>query len=316
MSPKGDLRYISLVNNALASSWAEVANSYPSLYLLDVVRATCLLSVWHYSEAQIGPGYVKLGLANRVARACGWHEIESNLWQPPPPPHTHLRRERHYFVPHPVDSIELGERIWAFWDLIAINQAGDYGLDWASSWKAEEIKTPFPFAHDDVRDRECGFGANEMRSVCRLIPVRICRGSISAADDYRVWDLYDQSKPSRPATLDDPTVSRIKAVWLLQDAHELYWLLPENPLAMLASHGMQQRPPARVRNPRAVWRLEQAVLKFEESLKGVVREFDKPSQAGITSMHPSEAFLVSLVFGRAPVLWKLFGAAKLTYISS
>ncbi len=115
-------------------------------------------------------------------------------------------------------------------------------------------------------------------------------------EDTFLIDLLDPKKRQRLAIYDDFTVTLIKAMFLLQECQGLYWLPQEMSTSFTVpteNDSGQQRFPARLRTPRATFDMEQALLRFEQSLKGVLRDFDRPIQAGITSMQPEEAFLVS-----------------------
>lgn len=222
--------------------------------------------------------YTKLGIANSLARACGLHEIRSNRWDPS----AFERRDpldgrrRFYHLPPPIDSIDLGDRIWAFWDLVFIGQCSDFALDWQEYWKEDEIKTPFPWPVGMYEMERLGMGDNR--------------------EDETLNDLFDpEGRTPVRLTVDDLGVTRIKAVCLLRKAHSLCWLKPENPGLPPEAFGSQHSP--RVRTPIATFRLESAIARFEESLRYVKRDL---RGIGVTSMQAEEAFLVSRSAVRVP----------------
>ncbi len=97
------------------------------------------------------------------------HNIASNTFESALPAQSHRRareRSRTRFIGPPQDAIELGERIWTFWELVLLNYGGDYSFDFEPSWKKEEIRTPFPMPMLAYEPVSTGFGNQLAQRSC------------------------------------------------------------------------------------------------------------------------------------------------------
>lgn len=105
-----------------------LANAHPPVtaHLVNVVQASALLAVYFFAKGRLLEGYYHSSSASRLAISLGLHQIrtptfsastassQASTWNGSPPSSVPL--------PPPRDSIELGERIHAFWQVFIVDR--------------------------------------------------------------------------------------------------------------------------------------------------------------------------------------------------
>lgn len=96
--------------------------------LLQVVQASCLLAILFFIKGRLLEGYYHAGAAARLAVGLGLHQISPPDWgatgrspgaSVPPTPSAAGGTS---ILPPPMDPLELGERILAFWQVFNIDR--------------------------------------------------------------------------------------------------------------------------------------------------------------------------------------------------
>ncbi|OXH37554.1 hypothetical protein J008_02158 [Cryptococcus neoformans] len=182
--------------------------------LLDAIRASSILAVYKYSIARYHEAWMMSGQAARLAVSCGLHQIQSSVWksnnnkaQEVAADLGGLMRRRSYILPPPVDAVEHGERIWAFWSIFVVDRCGSISTQWVPAIPDDAIITPFP---RPLHEYELGL--------------------VTEADNISISSIYAPSPPrSRPLRYDyaDLVKIRLRAITLLERASKLMYLPPE-----------------------------------------------------------------------------------------
>ncbi|KIR53909.1 hypothetical protein I315_03525 [Cryptococcus gattii Ru294] len=182
--------------------------------LLDAIRASSILAVYKYSIARYHEGWMMSGQAARLAISCGLHQIQSSVWKSNNNKSYEmvadlggLMRHRSYILPPPVDAVEHGERIWAFWSIFVVDRCGSISTQWVPAIPDDVIITPFP---RPLHEYELGL--------------------VTEADNISISSIYAPSPPrSRPLRYDyaDLVNIRLRAITLLERASKLMYLPPE-----------------------------------------------------------------------------------------
>ncbi|KAG8933535.1 hypothetical protein FRC03_011185 [Tulasnella sp. 419] len=84
--------------------------------LHDFIRASNLVAFYYLCKGLLSEAHQQLTQSISVSTRCGLHQIPSPVWEPASP-----REERH-FLPHPIDNVELGERILTFWQTYCLDK--------------------------------------------------------------------------------------------------------------------------------------------------------------------------------------------------
>ncbi|WVQ98216.1 hypothetical protein IAU59_005338 [Kwoniella sp. CBS 9459] len=169
--------------------------------LIDAVRAAMLLCSYSYTNGRHHEGWLIAGLAVRLVMSTGLHQIPSLTFRPPPPESPFLRNRIH-LLPPPEDSIELAERVHAFWCVYAIERCGALATGFPSSLGDTDISTPFGRPLDEIASQ-----------------------SVTIQDDVTIRDLYKGQAHAHPEG-DSPYIRWIKAVTILERSSKLAFLRP------------------------------------------------------------------------------------------
>ncbi|WVO16679.1 hypothetical protein L204_104359 [Cryptococcus depauperatus] len=169
--------------------------------LLDVIRAAMLLSAHTYTNGRYHEGWLFSGIAVRLVLSTGIHRIPSLTLKTFPPDNLFLRN-RPFLLPPPEDSIELAERVHAFWSVYATERCGALATGFPSSINDDDIATPFPALLDDIASQ-----------------------SVTLQNDVTVRDLYRNTSPS--TNLDSPYIRWMKALTILERTSKLAFLDPD-----------------------------------------------------------------------------------------
>ncbi|ODO09055.1 hypothetical protein I350_02654 [Cryptococcus amylolentus CBS 6273] len=120
--------------------------------LLDVIRATALMTNYLVSVHRYNEGYHMAGAAIRTVTVCGLHRIGSSTWKPVVPIGNSIAlfvlRIGGYALPPAEDAIELAERIHAFWAVYEIDQLTSIAYLWDLGLDVDNITTPLPRPFD------------------------------------------------------------------------------------------------------------------------------------------------------------------------
>lgn len=118
--------------------------------LFDAVRAGTILSIYYFSLARYHQGFMTTGTTARLALSCGLNQIPSSVFRPSTISNDKradlvaIMRQRSYVLPPPVDPVELGERIWAFWTVYTLDRCGSIASQWPPAIPDDIIITPYP----------------------------------------------------------------------------------------------------------------------------------------------------------------------------
>lgn len=132
--------------------------------LVNIVQASALLSVYFFAKARLLEGYYHSSSASRLTVALGLHQIRTSVWRPqdmPSPLFTTWNGSPGSFVPltPPASSLELGERISAFWQVFFVDRCWSVATGLPSSLPDDEhpqlhISTVWPrsiYDYESVR---------------------------------------------------------------------------------------------------------------------------------------------------------------------
>ncbi|WVF69634.1 hypothetical protein IAT40_004413 [Kwoniella sp. CBS 6097] len=169
--------------------------------LIDAVRAAMLLCSYSYTNGRHHEGWLIAGLAVRLVMSTGLHQIPSLTFRPPLPESPFLRNRVH-LLPPPEDSIELAERVHAFWCVYAIERCGALATGFPSSLGDTDISTPFGRPLDEIASQ-----------------------SVTIQDDVTIRDLYKGQAYAHPEG-DSPYIRWVKAVTILERSSKLAFLTP------------------------------------------------------------------------------------------
>ena len=134
LSPSSAIRALEPHFHSIASRQLSEAISH-SDRLFDAVRAGSILAVYYFGLARYVEGFSMTGTAAWLAVACGLNQIPSSNHRPSTMPNDRraqlaaLMRQRSYALLPPIDPIEHGERIWAFWTLYTVSRDRDSELN-------------------------------------------------------------------------------------------------------------------------------------------------------------------------------------------
>ncbi|KIO32542.1 hypothetical protein M407DRAFT_4494 [Tulasnella calospora MUT 4182] len=102
----------------LAQSRQELSVSFGGVDRLhDYVRASNLVAFFYFCKGMYAEAYQQINQSVNVAVSCGLHQIASPVWRPAPHP-----QELEQFLSHPVDNVDLGERIHTFWQTVTLDR--------------------------------------------------------------------------------------------------------------------------------------------------------------------------------------------------
>ncbi|KIR41067.1 hypothetical protein I307_03231 [Cryptococcus deuterogattii 99/473] len=226
--------------------------------LIDAIRAAMLLSAYTYTNNRHHEGWLVAGIAVRLVLSTGIHRIPSLTFRPAPPKNR-LLRNRSYLLPPPEDSIELAERVHAFWCVYSVERCGALATGFPSSISDDDILTPFGLPLDDISSQ-----------------------NVTSADDITIRDLYRNGHVSA-SEHDSWYVRWIKAVTILERASKLAFLEAEDDsdysrawaeyLSVLGTPDAQSTSPPplylnqpKYRNPRGYRDCLFALNKLKENL--------------------------------------------------
>ncbi|CAK9783250.1 hypothetical protein CC85DRAFT_281995 [Cutaneotrichosporon oleaginosum] len=177
----------------------------------DATRAATILTVYNFSQAHYQAATMMLGQAARLAFSCGLHQIPSSVFQPsriPTDPNRGrllgVMRSRAWLLFPPKDAIELGERIWAFWNIYIVDRTGAIGSQQPPSIPDYEVRTPFP---KPLYEYELGLTTHK--------------------DDFTLNSVDDDVNPPPEMPTDTDaysTILYIRALALLERASKLMYL--------------------------------------------------------------------------------------------
>lgn len=139
--------------------------------LVQVLQASCLLAVLFFAKGRLLEGYYHAGAAARLAVGLGLHQISPPDWSAPGgSPGSSAASSSSgaggaSILPPPLDALELGERILAFWQVFNLDRcwAVATGLPAAlpeDTHPRTRIETPWPRSIDEyelVRAPSCMF---------------------------------------------------------------------------------------------------------------------------------------------------------------
>ncbi|OCF30778.1 hypothetical protein I316_07585 [Kwoniella heveanensis BCC8398] len=227
--------------------------------LIDAVRAAMLLCSYSYTNGRHHEGWLIAGLAVRLVMSTGLHQIPSLTFRPPPPESPFLRNRVH-LLPPPEDSIELAERVHAFWCVYAIERCGALATGFPSSLGDTDISTPFGRPLDEIASQ-----------------------SVTIQDDVTIRDLYKGQAYAHPEG-DSPYIRWVKAVTILERSSKLAFLTPVDGAEYTkswaayassisqSSNGQRQNPPPewlnqpKYRNPQDYEECSRALKHYVQSL--------------------------------------------------
>ncbi|KAG9001685.1 hypothetical protein FRB90_011555, partial [Tulasnella sp. 427] len=102
----------------LAQSRQELSASLSDADRLhDYVRASNLVAFFYFCKGMYAEAYQQIGNSARMVVTCGLHQIPSGVWHPATQP-----EGTDQFISHPVDSVDLGERIHTFWQTVTLDR--------------------------------------------------------------------------------------------------------------------------------------------------------------------------------------------------
>ncbi|ODN80430.1 hypothetical protein, variant [Cryptococcus amylolentus CBS 6039] len=181
--------------------------------LLDVIRATALMTNYLVSVHRYNEGYHMAGAAIRTVTVCGLHRIGSSTWKPVVPIGNSIAlfvlRIGGYALPPAEDAIELAERIHAFWAVYEIDQLTSIAYLWDLGLDVDNITTPLPRPFDHY-----------------------VLGLLNESDDIdiSITTALDPSyQPPPGASPDSFHIMRLKALTMVSRSVSLRALRPESP---------------------------------------------------------------------------------------
>ncbi|KAF8589685.1 hypothetical protein K439DRAFT_1404641 [Ramaria rubella] len=179
--------------------------------LVHVLQASCLLAVLFFSKGRLLEGYYHAGAAARLAVGLGLHQIVTPEWITSSDASSASSRSSGSrgspssgsILPPPVDSIELGDRVLAFWQV--------YNLDrcWA-------VATGLPVALSDDSSPRTRIETAWPRS---LEEYEV--GNVSDADNGMMQYLCPQITGPQYSSRDSINALRAKAATLFERAARL-----------------------------------------------------------------------------------------------
>ncbi|KAG9010926.1 hypothetical protein FRB94_009406 [Tulasnella sp. JGI-2019a] len=99
-----EIRFLAQTRREMAASIAGADR------LHDYIRASNLVAFYYFCKGMYIEAYQQIAASGRLAISCGLHQIASSVWRPPSRPEA-----ADQFLPYPRDGIDLGERIYTFW---------------------------------------------------------------------------------------------------------------------------------------------------------------------------------------------------------
>ncbi|KAG9049083.1 hypothetical protein FS837_011211 [Tulasnella sp. UAMH 9824] len=85
--------------------------------LHDYVRASNLVAFFYFCKGMYAEAYQQIYESVKVVLSCGMHQIASPVWRPASHP-----EELERLLDHPVDNVDLGERIHTFWQTVTLDK--------------------------------------------------------------------------------------------------------------------------------------------------------------------------------------------------
>lgn len=152
----------SAASNASSPGAKSEPNSTP---LVDAVQASALLAVYFFAKARLLEGYYHASAAARLAVALGMHQIRCPIWRPPgstdqsaPQGSSDIHMGNPVYaelqdasagswsgspapsvpLPEPKDTIELAERVSAFWTVFYVDRCWSVATGLPSSLPDDE----------------------------------------------------------------------------------------------------------------------------------------------------------------------------------
>lgn len=122
--------------------------------LLDYVRGSALLGLYHYGRGLMLEGYNEVHSAANIARACGLDAIQSHVFRDPTEPARAAKeavetfqgsfKNTEFLLPLPGDEQTLGERIHAFWSVWILDASGSATHGLGRAFDDQKVLTPLP----------------------------------------------------------------------------------------------------------------------------------------------------------------------------
>lgn len=126
--------------------------------LLDFIRASSLIGLYHYGKGNMLEGYDHICSAAQIGRACGIDAIKSHVWRDPIIPSQITRqyfedlpgnfKVTPFMMPLAEDTTALSERIHAFWSVWIVDASGSATHGLARAFDDDEVLTPLPYPID------------------------------------------------------------------------------------------------------------------------------------------------------------------------
>ncbi|KDQ16371.1 hypothetical protein BOTBODRAFT_261616 [Botryobasidium botryosum FD-172 SS1] len=131
--------------------------------LIDFLMASCLLGWYYAGKGRLTEAHLALASASRFAAGCGLHQISSRSVEA-----LEAQRDRgsRSLLGPPADSLELAERINAFWMAFLIDRTISMGTNWPAAFSDEEIETVLPACYSKFESDSTADLPNITQSRC------------------------------------------------------------------------------------------------------------------------------------------------------
>lgn len=110
-----EVRFLAQSRQELSASLAGPETLHEKLH--DYIRASNLVAFFYFCKGMYAEAYQQISHSTTMVVSCGLHKIASSVWHPAP----HLE-DPEQFLLHPVNNVDLGERIHTFWQTVTLDK--------------------------------------------------------------------------------------------------------------------------------------------------------------------------------------------------
>ncbi|WVQ99796.1 hypothetical protein IAU59_006938 [Kwoniella sp. CBS 9459] len=112
--------------------------------MFDAMRAGTLITCYLFADQRLAEGWAMLGQTVHVTIACGLDRLESSIVSEYEPSAREKRRGLGSYITPPANSLELADRIHAFWAFFLVDRCASISLEWPAGFDQTRITTPLP----------------------------------------------------------------------------------------------------------------------------------------------------------------------------